>query len=110
MKNQVKAKDCKRAGEEQPQENVGIEEEPAKKKFPQRGKRYSRAQKDEILNFSSENSIAEASGKFGVTETTIYEWLRTDKRRNPDEKTEPVPTPGDDPKTVRDNKILAMWR
>ena len=71
MKNQVKAKDCKGDGEEQPQENVGIEEEPARKKFPQRGKRYNRAQKDEILNFSLENSIAEAAVKFDVSEAAI---------------------------------------
>jgi transposase InsO family protein len=110
MKNQVKAKDCKRDGEEQPQENVSIEEEPARKKFPQRGKRYSRAQKDEILNYSLENSIAEASAKFNVSETTIYEWNRTDKRRGLDAATKQTVSHSDDPKTIRDNKILAMWR
>ena len=53
MKNEVKEKDCNGAGEEQPQKDVGIEEDQAMKKFPKRGKRYSRAQKDEILNFLS---------------------------------------------------------
>jgi transposase InsO family protein len=110
MKEQVKAKVGNGADEEQPQQAVGSEEEQGRKKFPKRGKRYSRAQKDEILNFSLETSIAEASGKFDVTETTIYEWLRTDKRRNPDEKNGRIPAPSEDPKTIRDNKILAMWR
>jgi len=79
MKEQVKAKDSNGVGEEQPQKAVGNVEGQARKKCPKRGKRYSRAQKDEIMNFSLENSIAEASVKFDVTETTIYEWNRTDK-------------------------------
>jgi len=110
MKEQVKAKDSNGVGEEQPQKAVGNVEGQARKKCPKRGKRYSRAQKDEILNFSLENSIAEASVKFDVTETTIYEWNRTDKRRNPDEKNGGVPAPDEDPKTIRDNKVLLMWR
>ena len=110
MKKQVKAKIGNGADEEQPQQAVGSEEEQVRKKFPKRGKRYSRAQKDEILNFSLENSIAEAAGKFDSTETTIYEWLRADKRRNADNTNEKVTAQSDDPKTVRDNKILAMWR
>ena len=110
MKEQVKAIVENGAGEEQPQQAVGSEKEQVRKKFPKRGKRYSRAQKDEILNYSLENSIAEAAVKFDVSEAAIYEWIRADKRRNPDEKNGRVPAPGEDPKTVRDNKILAMWR
>lgn len=110
MKKQVKEKNGNGAGEEQSKNAGGKEDGQVRKKFPKRGKRYSRAQKDEILNFSLENSIAEAAGKFDVTETTIYEWIRANKRRYPDEKSEQDSAESQDPKTIRDNKILAMWR
>lgn len=82
----------------------------SRKKYPKRGKRYSRAQKDEILNFAAENSIVEASDKFKVSETTIYEWRRADKRRHYDGTMDNAPVENDDPAEVRDRKILAEWR
>lgn len=82
----------------------------SRKKFPKRGKRYSRAMKDEILNFAAENSIADAAIKFDVSETTIYEWLRADKRRNNTGNNGQDSVESDDPAVVRDRKILAEWR
>jgi putative transposase len=109
MKEQVKGKTGNEAGEEKPEQSIEGGPQP-KKKYPKRGKRYSRAQKDEILNYSSENSIAEASTKFDVSETTIYDWIRTDKRRNTDGNIGGSSGSNDDPTTIRDKKILAMWR
>ncbi len=110
MKEQVKVINDSGTDDEQLQNAVGNEDGLVRKKFPKRGKRYSRAQKDEILTFSLENSIAEAAGKFEVTETTIYEWIRANKRRYPGEKSGQDSAESEDLKTIRDNKILAMWR
>jgi hypothetical protein len=68
MKEQVKGKTGNEAGEEKTEQWIEGGPQP-RKKYPKRGKRYSRAQKDEILNYSMENSIAEASAKFDVSET-----------------------------------------
>ena len=108
MNEQVKGKTGNETGEGKTQ--PAVEKERLRKKYPKRGKRYSRAQKDEILNYSLENSIAEASAKFDVSETTIYEWNRMDKRRGLDAVTQQTVPSNDDPKTIRDDKILAMWR
>jgi transposase InsO family protein len=110
MKEQVKVETGREVGEEQTERSAEREGPQPKKKYPKRGKRYSRAQKDEILNYALENSIAEASAKFDVSETTIYDWIRTDKRRNTDGNIGGSFGADDDPKTIRDNKILAMWR
>lgn len=80
----------------------------SQKKCPKRGKRYSRAQKDEILLYVKETSVTEAAAKFDVTETTIYEWQRSDKRRNHNGNEAQVTD--DDPAVIRDRKILATWR
>ena len=77
-----------------------------------RGKRYSPAQKKEILGYAKEHDVRCAAEKFGVTEASIYEWRRALKRRGGGEPT------GDgkggvaeeDPKQVRDGKVLALWR
>ena len=110
MNEQVKEKAGSAADKETTQHFAETQGQQPKKKYPKRGKRYSRAQKDEILNYSSENSIAEASAKFDVSETTIYDWIRTDKRRNNDGNIGGSSGADDDPTTIRDNKILAMWR
>jgi transposase InsO family protein len=108
MNEQVKGKTGNETGEGKTQ--PAVEKERLRKKYPKRGKRYSRAQKDEILNYSLENSIADASVKFDVSETTIYEWNRMDKRRGLNAVTQQTVPSNDDPKTIRDDKILAMWR
>jgi transposase-like protein len=81
-----KVKTGRESGKEKTERSEESEGPQAKKKYPKRGKRYSRAQKDEILNYSFENSIVEASAKFDVSETTIYNWIRNDKRHNTVEK------------------------
>ena len=82
------------------------------KGHPSRGKRYSPAQRKEILEYAQEHDVRSAAEKFGVTEASIYEWRRAVKRRGEAQRT------GDgqeglgeeDPKQVRDRKVLALWR
>ena len=82
---------------------------------PAKGKRYSPAQRREILEYAKTHTVRAAADKFGVTETSIYEWRRANKRRGEsaveaehgDPSSEPV---AEDLKEVRDRKVLAMWR
>jgi putative transposase len=83
-----------------------------KKLCPARGKRYSPAQKKEILEYAQANDVRSAAERFQVTETTIYEWRGALKRRGSVDT-----SAGDgegivieDPKRERDRRILAMWR
>ena len=91
--------------------NVGVAEKKdsnLKKRLPARGKRYSFAVKKEILAYAQEHGVKSASGKHGVTESSIYEWIRAAKRRGIGAgKTE---IGEQDPKEDRDRHILAMWR
>ena len=86
-----------------------------KKACPTRGRRYSYAVKKEILKFVTENNVEAAAKKYGVTETSVYEWLRAGKRRGTDTgdlppvSTGPGPAEEEDPKEVRDRQVLAMW-
>ena len=77
-----------------------------------RGKRYSPAQKREILEYAQGHDVRSAAEKFGVTEASIYEWRRAMKRRGVGELTDDSQEAlGEtDPKQVRDNKVLALWR
>ena len=108
MKKEVKAKN---SGSAVKQTNPGESAKAqSRKKCPKRGKRYSRAVKDEILNWSAENSVADAAAKFDVSETTIYEWLRADKRRNNNGNNNEASMESEDKTEIRDRKILAEWR
>ena len=113
--------------------------EKKKKRYPQRGKRYSPAEKMAILEAAKETSVSEAAKKHGVVTGTIYEWRRSNKRRNktvelvensdteitgagtnksPSLNTpksgncdkDKVPSYNEDPKEIRDQKIMAVWR
>ena len=101
---------------ENPEDSGEAEVERSQRKTqPAKGKRYSPAQRREILAYAEEHSVKAAAEKFGATETTIYEWRRAIKRRsepagegeNGDKPSERVI---EDPKEERDRKILAMWR
>jgi transposase InsO family protein len=83
-----------------------------RKGHPGRGKRYSPAQKREILEYAEGHAVGAAAEKFGVTETTIYEWRRAVKRRGGGERTgdDQGELREEDPKQVRDGKVLALWR
>lgn len=82
-----------------------------KKTHPTRGKRYSPGLKKEILEFAQKNSIESTARKYGVTETSIYEWRRAAKRRGSEAGDHlPVPIEEEDSKVQRDRRILAMWR
>ncbi len=88
-----------------------LEGEGGKKACPTRGTRYSYAVKKEILKFAEENNVVGAATKFGVTETTIYEWRRSGKRRGTDLPTgSTAQAEEEDSKEVRDRQVLAMWR
>ena len=97
-------------------DDAGISPEQSRHKVePAKGKRYSPARRREILAYADSNSVREAAEKFTVTETSIYEWRRANKRRGEsaveaghgDPSNEPV---AEDPKEVRDRKVLAMWK
>ena len=109
MKNEVKAKSTSRS-ESEYWNSAEHNRTKSRKKCPKRGKRYSRAQKDEILHYAKETSVADAVAKFDVAETTVYEWLRSDKRRNINAKGKGLPIKDEDPAVIRDRKILATWR
>ena len=90
---------------------VGVEKVAGRKKQPARGKRYSPALKKEIIGYARDNGVESAAGKYGVTETTIYEWRRAAKRRgNETGGVPPAGIEGQDQKADRDQRILAMWR
>jgi transposase InsO family protein len=83
-----------------------------KKTCPARGKRYSKAQKEEILEYAKADSVGAAAAKFNVTETSIYEWRRALKRRGGNDG-----SPGgegkievEDPTLDRNRRIIRMWR
>jgi len=82
-----------------------------KEKQPAKGKRYSPAVKMEILEYALANDVAAAADKFGVTETTIYDWRRAAKRRGTVTGTIPSVAIGEEGSAAdRDRRILAMWR
>lgn len=86
-----------------------------KSTVPARGKRYSPAQKKEILAYAAANDVKSAAEKFGPRATTIYEWRRALKRRSKklNDSADTDPTAAiieEDPKEIRDQRILAMWR
>jgi len=88
-----------------------------KKVCPSRGTRYSYAVKKEILKFAEESTVEAAATKYGVTETSIYEWRRAGKRRGTATGDLPEGSTGstaqveeEDSKEVRDRQVLAMWR
>ena len=109
MKTKVKAKSINRSDAGQ-WINAETESTKSRKKCPKRGKRYSRAQKGEILQYVKETSVADAASKFDVTETTIYEWQRADKRRNINGNGNESSIKNEDTAVIRDRKILATWR
>jgi len=109
MNKEVKAKVSKGTTNGRSQQASKSVIEQSRKKIPKRGKRHFPAMRGEILNFAAEKSVADASDKFDVSETTICEWIRFDKRRNPDAKSGQASTESEDSKLVRDQKILAMW-
>ena len=101
---------------ENPEESGEVTAERSQRKTqPAKGKRYSPAQRKEILEYAGDHSVKAAAEKFGATETSIYEWRRAIDRRG--ERTgESLGAEGhdeiarEDPKEERDRKILAMWR
>lgn len=82
-----------------------------RKRHPARGKRYSPALKKEILVYAQGNDVESAAGKYGVTETTIYDWRRATKRRGSETGNfQPVEIEEEDSKAERDRRVVAMWR
>jgi len=83
---------------------------------PAKGKRYSPAQRKEILDYAKSHRVSAAAQKFGVTETTIYEWRRALKRRGTHSGDGEQAGKGavvhedEDRGEVRDRKVLAMWK
>jgi putative transposase len=83
--------------------------------YSSRGKRYSPAQRQEILTYAQTHSVRKASGKYQVTDATIYEWRRKQERRNPKGPQEETDQQFQEEvlenlQARRDEKILSMWR
>ena len=110
METQVKKNVNNANGKEQLRKAAEAHSTKNRKGFPQRGKRYSPAMKNEILKCAAEGTISDAATTYDVSETTIYEWRRADGRRNPDAKNGKSQVQTEDAKVIRDRKILAMWR
>lgn len=83
-----------------------------KRSYASRGKRFSRAQKEEILEYAASHSVREAEQKYSVTFSSIYEWRRALERRGhlenkiPDKEV----VNGSDSKEERKNRVLSMWK
>ena len=79
---------------------------------PSRGKRYSKAQKEEILEYAKDHEVVAAAVKFNVTSSSIYEWRRTLIRRSEQNgatcASEKIEV--EDSKTNRNNKIINKWK
>jgi hypothetical protein len=68
---------------ESPESGNEVAEEQSQRKIqPSKGKRYSPAQRKEILEYAQNHSVKEAAEKFGPTETSIYDWRRAIERRS----------------------------
>jgi transposase-like protein len=96
--------------------DAGMSPEQSRHKVePAKGKRYSPAQRREILAYANSSNVRKAAEKFSVTETSIYEWRRANKRRGNlagdleggDPASEPVV---EEAREERDRRVLAMWR
>lgn len=88
-----------------------------KQQCPQRGKRYSPAEKGQILAHAEAHGVDAAVKQYGVSDVTIYEWRRAAKRRGPQEPAARQEGGGgaqaieaEDAHAERDRKILAKWR
>ncbi|MCP4289934.1 MAG: DDE-type integrase/transposase/recombinase [Gammaproteobacteria bacterium] len=95
--------------------NDVAEQRSRRKIQPAKGKRYSPAQRKEILEYAQNHSVKEAAEKFSLSVTSIYDWRRVIERRGRQAgEGKNADRPGeiiiDDPKQARDQRILAMWR
>ena len=87
-----------------------------KKKHPKRGRRYSEAEKKAILAYACEQAVSSAVEKYEVSDVTIYEWRKAEKRRGKTlggvatGKQEEEAEGRADAKGLRDRKILSKWR
>ena len=95
-------------------EGTGREKEVCQEKrvCPSRGKRYSPAQKQEILEYAVAHDVQAAAERFQLTGASIYEWRRCLKRRGVADASdkEGGKIVIEDSKAERDRRILAMWR
>lgn len=82
---------------------------PRSSTHPARGRRYSPAQRAEILKDADELGVANAAEKHGCAAWTIYNWRKQESRRSP----ESAPDDGDGSDGERDERhdlILTLWR
>jgi len=78
-------------------------------KHAARGKRYSPAQRAEILAHAAEHGVAGAAEKYGCTAWTIYDWRRKQARRSAEAASS---SGSEDPSVEQDERrqlILALW-
>lgn len=89
-----------------------------KSKRPSRGRRYSPAEKAEILKDAESMGPKDAAEKHHCSKWTIYDWLRKlerkQKQAEKDEKSAPapsaVPERQDDSQEERHQMVLSIWK
>lgn len=87
-----------------------------RQRMPQKGHRYSPAEKEEILNDAQANGVPQAAAKAHCSEWSIYRWLKHLKLEEETAKQFPAgadkspPNPGKLSRAERDAAILKMWK
>ena len=89
-----------------------------KSKRPSRGRRYSPAEKAEILKDAESMGVAEAAEKHRCSKWTIYDWLRKQERkqRQAERDEQSTPTPGaaperqDESQEERHQMVVSIWK
>lgn len=82
--------------------------EPEKKRV---AKLYTPSQRAEILEYAAKHGPTAAEKKYGATRFSIYAWRRKAQLHADGQATEsPVVGSDEDPRSVRDKRILKEWR
>lgn len=102
-----------RNSEDEPKSEV-LEEAPASQptaKEKKVAKFYTPSQRAEILEYAAGHSVTAAARKFGVTRFSIYSWRRKAALHAEGKaKESPVTGSDEDPRSIRDQRILKEWR
>ncbi len=86
------------------------------KRMPQKGRRYSPAEKEQILEYAQKRGVAQAATEHKCSEWTIYGWRKQIKLEEAKANQFPVgaakqaPVPGRLSRKERDEAILKMWK
>ncbi len=103
---------AQRATEGDVRSRQGNDNQIVRRRCTARGKRYSPAMKDEILNQAEQSSLDEAAKKYDVSPTTILRWCKEEERRGPSVARSMVKKSEEasDPQAEREAEILKVWK